>query len=185
MVYSRARKTKPATLEIRVMDSNIPEYIIAAACVIKAAALAFLKGKKITNRLSEFRYLRSRVDAARRGMQARLYWNDERLSAHEYLDRFVWVYREELREMDIPQEVWVTLKLLKRGVNGSRIILDAASRSYRRHAPTWERRFAKSYTSAIAALLGGNSIQEFMRTQGVRCPSMADVWLGRKGLKLL
>ncbi len=114
MVYSRGRKTKPPTLEIRVMDSNIPEFVIAAACVVKACALACLRHKKISNRLTHYQYLKSRQEAARRGMAARLCWNREWISAMDYLDRFVWCYRDELKKMDIPHEIWMVLKLLKK-----------------------------------------------------------------------
>ena len=66
MTFSKGRVTKPATLEIRMMDSNIPEFVIASACVIKALVLAYLRRKKIANSLTSYRYLRSRTEAARK-----------------------------------------------------------------------------------------------------------------------
>lgn len=185
MTFSRGRKTKPPTLEVRVMDSNIPEFVMAAACVVKACVLAALRNKKITNRLSHYRYLRSRQNAARNGMRAKLCWNGEWMSASDYLDRLVWTFRREFKEMDIPQEIWVVFKLLKRGVNGSHILAQAAMSAHKRHPQTWQRRFAKKYAAAIEELLDGNSITSFMDHLGVEVPALAEVWLGRRRLKLL
>lgn len=185
MTYSKSRKTKPSTLEFRVMDSNIPEFVMASACLIKACALAVLHRKKKTNTLSHFQYLRSRINAAKYGMKAKLCWNGQWMLATEYLDRFVWVYREEFRQMDIPHEIWVTFKLLKRGYDGSRILRESAEHSYRHHPQTWQKRFAKKYVRAISELLGGNSLKEFMETMGIKVPDLSNVWLGRDRMKLL
>jgi gamma-glutamyl:cysteine ligase YbdK (ATP-grasp superfamily) len=155
MTFSRERASKPATLEIRVMDSNIPEFVITSACIIKALVLAYLRRKKITNILTPYRYLRSRTEAARNGMNARLCWNDEWLSAPEYLDRFVWMYRKEIKEMDIPYEIWTSLKMLKKGVGGADMLRNASEKAYKVHPQTWERRFAKRYTRAIQQVLSG------------------------------
>lgn len=185
MTLNRARATKPATLEIRVLDSNIPEYIMVAVCLAKACALGWLRGRPMTNRISYFRYLRSRLDAARRGMQARLCWNGEWVSAAEYLNRFVWVYRGEFRRMDIPQELWVVFKLLKKGITGANILTAASRSSYAEHPQTWQQRFARRYTTALGELLNGNSLQEFIRHLKVKTPDVKDVWLGRDRLRLL
>jgi gamma-glutamyl:cysteine ligase YbdK (ATP-grasp superfamily) len=39
MRYAPGRKTKPPTLELRILDSNIPEFVIASMVVLKAVAL--------------------------------------------------------------------------------------------------------------------------------------------------
>jgi len=184
MVYSRSRKTKPATLEIRVMDSNVPEFVMAGVCILKACALAWLRREPRGNTLSHFRYLRSRQDAARRGMKARLCWNGKWLTASQYLDRFIWTYRHELKEMDVPAEVWTTFKLLKTGYNGSRIIAQSAERAYETHPPTWQQRFAKWYVQAIGRLLSGDTATHYMTALHVRPPNLSRIWLGRKGLRL-
>jgi len=185
MTFNKGRKLKPATLEIRVMDSNIPEYVLATACVIKACSLVWLRRKKPVNQLTHFQYMRSRLEAAKRGMKARLCWNGKWMSAAEYLDRFVWAHRSELKAMDVPQEIWSTLKLLKKGINGSWILHKAASKAYAEHPQTWQKRFAKNYVKAVDHLLSGNSLLSFIKILGLKTPSISNVWLGRERLKLL
>lgn len=184
VLYSPERKTKPATLEIRVMDSNLPEFILAATAVLKAACLASLKGRPVANRISHFRYLRSRVDAARRGMKANLCWRGTWIPATEYLNRFIWEHRSEFRQLDVPEELWITFKLLKKGLNGAAILQRAAGEAYKAHPQTWQRRFARRYSAAISELLSGNSILDFLRYLEIPVPDIGDTWLGRKGLKL-
>jgi hypothetical protein len=185
ITYSHGRVTKPPTLEIRVMDSNIPEFVIAAACIVKALVLAYLRRKKSANVLSHYRYLRSRQDAARKGMQAKLCWNDEWLPAAEYLDRFFWVYRKELKEIHLPYEMITVFRLLKKGINGSQIIREAAQKAYAAHPQTWQKRFAKRYDRAMQQIVSGNSLSEFMQELKVDLPNLSKVWLGRKKMDLL
>ena len=184
ITYSRARKTKPATLELRVMDSNIPEFVMVAACIIKAAALAWRAGRKASNVIPHGPYLKARGDAARRGMKARLCWNGEWLTVRSYLDRFVWVHRDQFEQMDVPQDVWTAFKLLKRGLNGSAILTQAVLRAHAEHPQTWQRRFAKRYVDAIDYLLAGHSILDFIARLGVEVPDLDDVWLGRRRMRL-
>ncbi|MFA7000843.1 MAG: hypothetical protein WC352_01675, partial [Candidatus Omnitrophota bacterium] len=185
IIYSHGRVTKPPTLEIRGMDSNLPEFVMAAACILKASLLAYLRRKKAANVLSHYRYLRSRQDAAHKGMRARLCWNDEWLPATEYLDRFFWVHRKELKEMDIPYEILTVFKLLKKGINGGTLVGDAARKAYETHPQTWQKRFAKRYDKAIQLILSGNSLAEFMQEMKLKLPDLAGVWLGRKNMGLL
>jgi hypothetical protein len=185
MLYSRGRITKPPTLELRVMDANIPEYAMAAVCVVKAIVLGVLRKRKATNLLTHKAYLNTRGDAALKGMASELCWNGRAISASEYLDRFVWVYREELSAMDIPQEMWTIFKLLKKGVDGSRLIHACAKDAYDAHPQTWQRRFCKRYAAAIDLLLSGNTILDFTEALRVATPDIEDTWLGRRKLKLL
>lgn len=185
MTYSRGRKRKPPTLEVRVLDSNLPEYVLVAACCVKAVAFAWLRGKAAPNRIRHSQYLRARLAAAEGGMQAKLCWNGEWLPASDYLDRFVWTYRQELACMDVPQELWTVLKLLKKGVNGADLLREGIQRAHREHPQTWQRRFAKRYTRALDHLLSGNTILDFARELGVEVPAIDGTWLGRRRLKLL
>lgn len=185
MLYSRGRKTKPPTVELRVLDSNIPELVMTALCIVKASALAWLAGRKSCNRITAAAYRKSREEAARKGMQAKLCWNGTWMRATAYLDRFVWTRREELASMDIPQEIWTAFKMLKKGYDGSRLLREAAARAHAEHPQTWQRRFAKRYTRALEALLSGNTILAFARELGVELPDLRDTWLGRRKLRLL
>jgi gamma-glutamyl:cysteine ligase YbdK (ATP-grasp superfamily) len=185
MLYSRGRKTKPPTLEIRTLDSNLPEFVMAAVALVKAACLNWLHGRGAANRIPHADYLKSRRDAAERGLRARLCWNGRWMKATEYLDRFVWTLREPFARMDIPQEVWTTFKLLKKGINGSDLLRQATRIAYEEHPQTWQRRFAKRYARALDALLSGNTILDFAARLGVPLPDLDDTWLGRRRLKLL
>ncbi len=184
MLYSPGRRTKPPTVEIRVLDSNVPEFVLAAVCLVKAAALAWLSGKGAANRISHAAYVRSRQDAARRGMKARLCWNGEWISVPAYLDRFFWALRREVAAMDVPQEIWTTFKLLKKGFNGSAFLARAARLAHEEHPQTWQRRFAKRYVRAIDELLSGNTLPDFAARLGVELPDWHDTWLGRRRLNL-
>jgi hypothetical protein len=184
MLFSPGRQTKPPTLELRVLDANVPEFVLAVACLVKAAALGWLGRKGAINRLSHANYLRTRADAAERGMRARLYWNGDWVSVPRYLDRFVWAYRDEIASMDVPQELWAALKLLKKGYNGSRVLAAAARLAHAEHPQTWQRRFAKRYVIALDRLLSGNSIVDFVERMNVTSPALDGVWLGRQRLRL-
>lgn len=184
MLYSRGRVTKPPTLELRVLDANIPQYVMACVAIAKAAALAWRAGKGAANRIPYPAYFKARTMAAGKGMDAALCWNGRWLPARDYLDRFVWTFREELENMDIPQEVWTTLRLLKKGVSGSELIARAARAAYEEHPQTWQRRFAKRYAHAVDGLLSGSSVLEFARALGAETPSIDGIWLGRERMKL-
>lgn len=184
MLFSRGRKRKPPTIELRVADSNIPEFVITLACLVKAAALNWLEGHAATNRISKAAYLRSRADAAARGMRAQLCWNGEWISAARYLDRFVWTLRRQFEAMDVPDEIWDTLRLLKRHVSGASLVGAAARLAHKEHPQTWQRRFARRYVNALDRLLSGDSLLDFADRLHVELPSIEDVWLGRRGLKL-
>jgi len=91
LVYSKARKRKPATLELRVLDSNVPEFIVAAVAVAKAVALGWLRRKGAPNPIHDHEvYLQARREAGACGMKCKLPWGDEWIPARKYLDRFMW-----------------------------------------------------------------------------------------------
>lgn len=184
LIYSPGRKTKPPTVELRVLDSNIPEYIVACLCVIKAASLRWLRGERPANRIRHDGYLRARHEAATKGMRAKLPWGKNLLPVPDYLDRFLWEHRRELEEMDIPDEIFEVWRILKRGYNGARLIHDAAVQARREHPLTWQRRFARRYVSGLEELLSGNSLRDFAEALGVALPATKRVWLGRKGASI-
>lgn len=182
LVYSPGRKRKPPTLELRVLDSNVPEFVLAAACVVKAAALDWLRRRGASNRLPRAAYLKSREDAALRGMGARLCWNGEWIPATRYLDRFLWEHREAIEQMDVPEGVWAAFRMLKRKLNGSALLHQAAQRAYDEHPQTWQQRFARRYVAALDELLSGHLLPDFARRLEVPLPDLDAVWLGRRHL---
>ena len=180
LTFNQGGKRKPPTLEIRVLDSGVPEYIVAALCVLRAIALHWLKRKPMFHHSTYANYLKSRERAIRLGPEAKLVWNNHRLKVSEYVDLFFRKYEEELREMDIPDDVINVFKYLKKGWNQATVIRKAATKSWSWHRQTWQRRFGKKYALATQKLLDGNSYSEFARTLGVRLPNIERAWLGRK-----
>jgi len=183
-VFNRGRKRKPATLELRFLDSNIPEYVVAAMSVVKAACLGHLRRGRIRNRIRHAEYIQSREEAAVRGMRAYLCWNGKWMKATDYLDRYLLEYHDEFRAMDVPEDIFEIFRLLKREYNGSRLLLEGANIAKEEHPQTWRRRFAKRYAKGIELLLSGNSIWDLAEAIEVQLPPTSRVWLGRKGLIL-
>lgn len=183
LTFNEGGKRKPPTLEIRVPDSGIPEYILAAVCVVKAIALRWLQGKPTFNQLNHEDYLKAREQAVRFGPKAKLYWNHHELTVPQYADLFFRKYQDELEQLEIPGEVIEIFKYLKKGWNQSTLIRRAAQKSRWLHRPTWERRFAKRYAAAIESLLDGNSYSDFARILGVTLPNIERTWLGYREAK--
>ncbi|MBC8069443.1 MAG: hypothetical protein IAG13_13990 [Deltaproteobacteria bacterium] len=180
MRYAPGRKTKPPTLELRVLDSNVPEMIVACLAVTKAIVLRWLRTREPVNVVAPAMYLEAREDAARRGMGCKLPWRDELVPARVAFDHFLWEHRAEIEMMDVPPEVFDTFKLIKRGFNGAKIIRSAVAAARERHAQTWQRRFAKRYSEGLELLLSGNHLRDFAGALHADLPQIDAVWLGRK-----
>lgn len=181
MIFNPGRKRKPPTLEIRVLDSNLPEFIVAALCVVKVVTLRWLNRGEATNQMRHSQYLWARLDAGNRGMRCKIPWQDRWLPVRQYLDKFMWEYRREFEEIDPPSEIFDVFRLLKKGYNGSRLIREAATIARREHPQTWQRRFAKRYYEGLEALLSGNTLRDFATAMKVEVPDTDNVWLGRRG----
>lgn len=184
MRYAPGRKTKPPTLELRVLDSNVPELIVASLAVVKAIVLRWLRTSEPVNVADQGLYLAAREDAARRGMGCKLPWRDKLVPARTALDRFLWEHREEIKMLDMPAEVLDTFKLLKRGFNGAKMIRKAVLNARERHPQTWQRRFARRYSAGLELLLSGNHLRDFAGALQVELPGTDGVWLGRKSASI-
>lgn len=180
LTYNAGGQKKPPTLELRVCDSSIPEYLIAAACVCRAIALRWQKRKQVINISTHDNYLKARSAAVLEGVEAKLVWTNHQVKVSNYVDLFFRKYAEELREMDIPDEIIRIFKYLKKGINQAEVIRQAAQKCSKRHHPTWQRQFANKYSHGIQELLNGNSFEKFAKHLGVRLPSIDRVWLGRE-----
>jgi gamma-glutamyl:cysteine ligase YbdK (ATP-grasp superfamily) len=178
MTLNRSRKKPVPTLEIRPCDANLPEYVAAGLVVIKAATMAWLARRPVANHNSHERHLRARMQAAKYGPRATLYWNNRPLSAGAYADRFFREYGSFLAQMDIPPEVCEAFKLFRLGWNGAGLLRRACQRHQRRHPRVWRRHFAEEYVPAIAALLNGETLRTFARALGLRPPVTDGVRLG-------
>ncbi len=183
LTYNRGRKKKPPTLEIRIMDSSVPEYIAAALVVCRAIAIRWARRKSVLNLSTHRKYQQARDQAVKRGVKARLFWTNHRISVPRYVDLFFRKYEEELEMMDIPDEVLRVFKYLKKGWNQAEVIRRAAKKYYRKNRKTWKREFARHYAQAIEDLLDGNSFEHFAAKLGVKLPNIKRTWLGRKSAK--
>lgn len=168
MLYSPGRKLKPPTLEVRVLDSNLPEYVLAAAACMKAVALSWLDRKPASNHISHGDYLKSRERAARDGMAARLCWNGTWMPATRCLSQFLAAHRSELARLDLPEDVVTALDWLRRGVDGGALIAAATRRAQREpvldgDALAWQAVFARRYVEALDEILSGHSLRDFAK----------------------
>jgi hypothetical protein len=168
MCYSHALGDKPPTLEIRVPDSNLPPFVVASLCLMKAVCLRWLRGGGLSNRTRHQDFLRARNEAAKQGMCARLCWKGQWMPAGNYLDRFLLVHREEFEAMDVPDEIDEVLRLCGSGFNGSRILRDAVLEAQRTHSRTWEGHFAERYVRGLQEVLSGNTLADFASALCVR-----------------
>jgi hypothetical protein len=125
-------------------------------------------------------YLKARDQAVRFGAKARLVWANHWMRVGDYVDLFFRKYDEELRQMDVPEEVLRIFKYLKKGWNQAEVIRKAALKYRARHRPTWQRQFGRRYSMAIGELLDGNSFEKFAPRLGVRLTEIRRTWLGRK-----
>ncbi len=180
LTYNRGGKKKPPTLEIRVCDSSIPEFIAAALVVCLAVAMRWKARGQSHNKNTHENYLKARESAMRFGPKAKLYWSNHQMRVCDYVDIFFRKYQEELEQIDIPEEVLRVFKYLKKGWDQSEVIREASFKRWRKHRPTWQRQFAKRYAAAIEELLDGNSFEKFAHRLGVRLPNIKRTWLGRK-----
>lgn len=176
--YNNARGSKPPTLELRVCDGNIPEFLCAALVILQAITLACLRGRRASNICSHSNYLLARESAAKEGVNATLFWKDRKVSVPNYVDLFFKYYRREIEEMDVPGELLDVFKLLKVGFNGAEIIRRSCSSLRRRHPKAWRTYFGRKYASAIGQLLDGEMTKVFARQLGVKLPSINKVKLG-------
>jgi len=171
MCYSHALGDKPPTLEIRVPDSNLPQFAVASLCLVKAVCLRWLRGGGAANLIRHKDYLRARGEAARAGMRARLCWKGQWMPAGSYLDRFLLVHREEFEVMDVPDEITDVLQLARDGFTGSRILREAIIGVRSTNPLTWQEHFAGKYVRGLEEVLSGNTLPDFARALGVRLPA--------------
>jgi hypothetical protein len=178
MTFNRDRAKLTPTLEVRPCDANLPEYVAAGLVILKAIAMAWLARKPVANINRHELYLKSRLNAAKYGPRATLYWNNRKLGADAYLDKFFRAYQPQLVKMDIPPEVFEVFRLFRLGWNGAGIMRRACRLHCRRHPRTWERYFAEDYIAGINALLNGETLETFIRSLGLRPPNSKRAHLG-------
>ncbi|MEM3028696.1 MAG: glutamate-cysteine ligase family protein [Thermoproteota archaeon] len=160
-------KHKPSTLEIRVCDSNIPPYVCTVITILRILASAWRNGEKPCNSLTHEAYLQSRVEAAQRGVNATLYWNEKPVTVGEYLRLLTLSYEDEASILDPPRSVVEVLSLLEKGWNNAEAIRHAAIESRIRLGRGWEKDMVVKLASAMGTLLNGGSLKNYHRSLGL------------------
>jgi hypothetical protein len=77
--------------------------------------------------------------------------------------------------MDLPEEIWETFELLRRGYNGSRILAEAIRSAKREHVQTWQRRFAKRYSEGLGTSAQRQFHFRLRGSSGCKTPSGGSV----------
>ncbi|MBU1863096.1 MAG: hypothetical protein KKH94_05500 [Candidatus Omnitrophica bacterium] len=178
ITFNKGKIVKPSTLEIRICDSSLPEFTVAALCVSYAVALRWLRHKPPLNRSTQSNHLKARDAAIRNGVKARLVWSNHWITVPQYVDLLFRKYKDEFDEMDIPDEILSIFKYLKKGWNQAEVIRQAAVKCRKKNAATWQRQFAVKYIPAIQELLDGNSYTHFAHRLGITLPKIKRTWLG-------
>ncbi len=177
MNFNKGGKRKPSTLELRMFDSNLPEFLCAAHAVLEAVTRRWQERKAPVNKCTYAKYLLARESALIHGANAKLYWNNKEVSVSDYCDIFFRKFKPELDVMDVPEDILEVFMLLKRGWNGSRILRRAALSTRVRSKHQWQRKFARRYAFAVEKLLNGGSLRDFAKNVGVKLPSTKRVEL--------
>ncbi|MFX1294995.1 MAG: hypothetical protein ACFFD2_09115 [Promethearchaeota archaeon] len=183
--YNAHRKDKPPTIEVRVVDSNIPEYIIAAVEILRVLIIACLRRKPSPNRLSYENYQRSKQSAAKYGVRGSLYWNDKNIKFPKYVDKFFDSFHEEIEEEDLTTDILDIFKLAKLSWNNATIIktsIEAIKSIYSPKKFNWRKQFMMRYNDAITSLLDGNNLIDYARLLYVDLPELKNIQIGEKGL---
>jgi hypothetical protein len=152
--------------------------------MIKAVALNWLMGREAANLVRTEDYLRARQEAARLGVRARLCWNGKWVTVPRYLDLFIWSHRHALEKMDIPEEIWIAVRLIKRRINGATMLAKAARLASQEHPRSWQSHLARGYVEGLNELLSGNTMLDFAERMSLKLPDLDSVWLGRRNLEL-
>ena len=166
--YNNPPVRKPPTLEIRVFDSNIPEFIMAELAFIQIFTLAWLNDKEPINTLRHENYLHARENAIKDGVFAKLFWNDEEINISNYIDKIFENYKKEIELIEIPNDIVDIIKLLKIGWNGSVILQKTIEKIQDKYGnEKWIKQFCRKYINAVNHLLNGNDIRHFVRYLGL------------------
>ncbi|NHI93555.1 MAG: hypothetical protein EAX96_13795 [Candidatus Lokiarchaeota archaeon] len=179
------RVDKPPTLEVRVADSNIPEYIIAGLFIVHIVVNAAIKGKPLWN-LKYYRqknYEAERMDAARRGAKASIRFNKALLPIPKYIDAFFNFYHDEIEESNMSEDVLTIFRLAKNGWVMADIVREAWKK-IKKEDPSkndlmLSKIFAAKYLNAQQRNLNGENVKTFAKLLGVKLPYLNDVKLGK------
>ena len=182
--FSRAMSgKKPATLEVRVADSNLPEYIMAGFFIIYITIMGAMKGKKLWEYYKHEKYELDRIEAGEKGARASIHWNKVKFPIPKYIDAFFNFYREEIKTANISQDILIVFRLAKKGWIMADIIREAYKNLKKKMIGKDEEEIKKSffikYLAAQQQNLNGENIVTFCKNLNVKIPNTDDVRLGK------
>lgn len=181
--YNAHRKDKPPTVEVRIADANIPEFIIAAVEVLRVLTIGYLSGKPSPNDLSFENYNKSKLSASKFGVKGKIYWNEKSLEMQDYIDTFFDSFYEELEEKDLTDEILDVFRLAKLGWNNATIIrssIEHIKSVYSSKKFNWKKQFLMRYSGALSSSLDGNNLIDYARLMFVDLPDLKDIKLGKE-----
>jgi len=168
MNFNVENRHKPSTLELRVCDSNIPQYVCAVMTILRILVSGWRSGKDACNNLTHEAYLQARIEAAQKGAAAKLYWSGNPVTVGEYLTLLLDSYGEEASTLDIPKGIVEVFNLLEEKWNNAEALRHAAKKLQKRFRGGWERNMAFKLASAMQTLLNGGSLKEYHEALGLR-----------------
>ncbi len=183
--YNAHRKDKPPTIEVRIADTNIPEYIIAAVEVLRVLTIAYLSGKPSPNEISFENYNKSKLNAAKYGVEGKIYWNEKNLEMHDYIDTFFDSFHKELEEKDLTDEILDVFRLAKLGWNNATIVrnsIEHIKSVYSSKKFNWKKQFLMRYSEALSSSLDGNNLIDYARLMFVDLPDLKKTNIGKEYL---
>ncbi len=179
------RENKPPTLEVRVADSNIPEYIIAGLFIVHVAVNSAIKGKSLWNLkyYKQREYEIDRLAAANFGAKASIKFNKAHLPIPKYIDAFFNYFRDEIEESNVSEDVLTVFRLAKQGWVMADIVRESWNKIKKEDPNKSEEMiskiFAAKYLHAQERNLNGENIKTFAKLLGVQLPLLNDVKLGK------
>jgi len=179
------REDKPPTLEVRVADSNIPEYIIAGLFIVSIAVNSAIKGEKLWNlkHYNQREYEAERMVAANFGAKAEFKFNKARLTIPKYIDAFFNFFKDEIEESNVSEDVLTVFKLAKKGWVMADIVRESWNKIKKEDPDKSEdivsKIFAAKYIQAQERNLDGENIKTFAKLLGVQLPRLNEVKLGK------
>ncbi|NHI91294.1 MAG: hypothetical protein EAX96_02240 [Candidatus Lokiarchaeota archaeon] len=181
--FAKGTEKKPSTLEIRVVDSTIPEYIMAGLFIAYISILGAIKGKKPWKYFKFSRHEKDRINAARRGVKAEIHWNKAKWVIPKYIDAFFNYYRTEVKESNINRDILNVFRLAKSWWNAADIVRESyriIENRYKNKGQDFiNQEFCRKLLEAQRRNLDGDNLISFARHLNVKIPSIENVKLGK------
>ncbi|NHI91291.1 MAG: hypothetical protein EAX96_02225 [Candidatus Lokiarchaeota archaeon] len=184
MYYSPPKDyKKPYTLEIRVTDSTIPEYIVAGLFIVYISIVGALKRKKLWDHFDMDEYQQDKWKIAQIGVRAPIRWDNILLSFPKYIDMFFNFYRAEIKESDVSQDILDVFRLAKKGWNMADIVRTAYQKIQlkfpKENNLEINKKFCFKYLKAQERNLNGENLFSFARYLNIDLPNVDNIILGK------